>query len=339
MSVGIPRARTDILMASSELRWRVNDFAIRCFRDTADGDYIAARLACRARLLSQYLWASQQAIEKYLKCILLLKRIPPADVKHDLDKALKCLANADARVELCKPTQEFIRYLDRYGRFRYLEISHWGRGSDLLILDRAVREVRRHCTLEDIGPHHQLVEGVEGANNQAARRLLGARYRWPRQAPWFRAFGAAVAERVCWAKASKIPATGRLETFASPSTTPANIFVSSTKGESAAVFTAVQVPDLTAREAPPIRVRVDDLARRRHLTAAAVRALGWLIGLRLDVASGHHDTLPHYQVRALRRVTAIWSARSHARSGPERPHPQSHAATGQPCRSAEHCAT
>ena len=29
----------------------VNDFALRSFRDMADGDYIAARMACRAALL------------------------------------------------------------------------------------------------------------------------------------------------------------------------------------------------------------------------------------------------------------------------------------------------
>lgn len=45
----------------------LNDFAIRCFRDVADDDYIAARMACPTELVLQYLWASQQAIEKYLK--------------------------------------------------------------------------------------------------------------------------------------------------------------------------------------------------------------------------------------------------------------------------------
>src|SRR6266571_4943728 len=67
-----------------ELDALVNDFAVRCFRDIADGDYIAARMACRAALVMQFLWASQQAIEKYLKGILLLNRIPAKDVRHDL---------------------------------------------------------------------------------------------------------------------------------------------------------------------------------------------------------------------------------------------------------------
>ena len=52
----------------------LNDFAERSFRDMADGDYIAARMACRAALVTQFLWASQQAVEKYLKGILLFSQ-------------------------------------------------------------------------------------------------------------------------------------------------------------------------------------------------------------------------------------------------------------------------
>ena len=48
----------------------LNSWAFRSFRDIADGDYIAARMAYRAQLPVQFLWASQQAIEKYLKCAL-----------------------------------------------------------------------------------------------------------------------------------------------------------------------------------------------------------------------------------------------------------------------------
>ena len=64
------------------------DFAVRSFRDVADGDYIAARLASRAALVTQFLWASQQAVEKYLKCILLMNRVPAKNLQHDLIRAL-----------------------------------------------------------------------------------------------------------------------------------------------------------------------------------------------------------------------------------------------------------
>ena len=61
----------------------INDFAIRSFRDIADYDYISARMAYRAKLLPQFLWLGLQAIEKYLKCILLLNRIK-AKIIHNL---------------------------------------------------------------------------------------------------------------------------------------------------------------------------------------------------------------------------------------------------------------
>ena len=53
----------------------VNDFATRSFREIADGDYIAARMSFRALLVPQFLWQSLQAMEKYLKCILVLNPI------------------------------------------------------------------------------------------------------------------------------------------------------------------------------------------------------------------------------------------------------------------------
>jgi HEPN domain-containing protein len=70
---------------------KLNDFAICCFRDLGDEDYISARMAFRAALVTPSLWASQQAVEKYLKCILLLNRIPGAHVRHKLAAALDAI--------------------------------------------------------------------------------------------------------------------------------------------------------------------------------------------------------------------------------------------------------
>lgn len=142
----------------------LNDFAIRCFRDIADGDYIAARMACRAALLPQFLWASQQALEKYLKCILLLNRIPARHVRHDLGAALRALAGTGkVALDLTVPTTEFIEYLDRCGRFRYLEVSHWGEGRAIVSLDRAVWELRRFCALSPAPRAFRLTEGIPAA--------------------------------------------------------------------------------------------------------------------------------------------------------------------------------
>ncbi|MBD5749812.1 HEPN domain-containing protein, partial [Citrobacter freundii] len=49
----------------------LNNAAKRSFRDMADQDYLTARVCFKNNLPFQFLWMSQQAIEKYIKCILL----------------------------------------------------------------------------------------------------------------------------------------------------------------------------------------------------------------------------------------------------------------------------
>lgn len=138
----------------------LNDFAVRCFRDMADADYIAARMAFRASLTTQYLWASQQAIEKYLKGILLFYRIPATDVFHDLERALgKIESSRKIALDLTGGTKRFIQYIDGYGQFRYLENSPILFGNDLVRLDRAIWEIRRYCTLSESGRKVKLIDG------------------------------------------------------------------------------------------------------------------------------------------------------------------------------------
>jgi HEPN domain-containing protein len=127
----------------------LNDFAIRSFRDIADSDYIAARLSLRAQLIPQFLWQSLQALEKYLKCILVLNRIK-APKCHDLDELLKEFVKAKKfSLQLSSETEKFIEYLDTYGRFRYYETPYYTVGYELFDLDRAVWEVRRYARVLD----------------------------------------------------------------------------------------------------------------------------------------------------------------------------------------------
>jgi HEPN domain-containing protein len=138
----------------------LNDFAVRCFRDMADGDYISARMAFRATLTTQYLWASQQAIEKYLKGILLFHRIPATDVFHDLEKGMSKIAKSGKlTLDLTDGTKDFIKYIDSYGQFRYLENSPILFGNDLVRLDRAIWEIRRYCTLSEDVRKVRLIDG------------------------------------------------------------------------------------------------------------------------------------------------------------------------------------
>jgi len=123
----------------------LNDFATRSFRDTADQDYIAARLAFRSRLIPQFLWSSLQAFEKYLKCVLVLNRIP-AKRGHDLGEILKEFDRAKPfELRLTDPCKKFLNFLDKYGRHRYFESSWYVKGGEIIELDRAVWEVRRYA--------------------------------------------------------------------------------------------------------------------------------------------------------------------------------------------------
>jgi hypothetical protein len=115
----------------------------------ADEDYIAARMAYRTGLSYASLWAGQQAIEKYLKCILLLNRIHAPNVRHSLDEALKRIEDSGkVSLNLKQVSLDFINYLDEIGAFRYFEVSTVVSGRDFVKLDRVVWELRRFCTLD-----------------------------------------------------------------------------------------------------------------------------------------------------------------------------------------------
>jgi HEPN domain-containing protein len=129
----------------------VNDFAIRSFRDVADHDYITARMAYRARLFEQFHWSGLQAIEKYLKCVLLLNRIRATDVGHSLARALKRAEKLPFQLHLTPTARNLIDHLDTYGRFRYLEASYYVAGPKLVELDRTVWEIRRYCQVLNYG--------------------------------------------------------------------------------------------------------------------------------------------------------------------------------------------
>lgn len=125
----------------------INDFAIRCFRDTADQDYIAARLSYRHGLYPQFYWQSLQAIEKYIKAILLFNRIKAKDINHDLIRALKYTEKLPFELRRSEVTRKFIEELSEYGRFRYLEASYSIIGPKLAQLDKSVWEIRRYCAV------------------------------------------------------------------------------------------------------------------------------------------------------------------------------------------------
>ena len=124
----------------------INDFATRSFRDVADQDYIAARMSYKAQLREPFLWSSLQAIEKYLKAILLFNGKSAKGLGHKLIKSINRVEGiTDIGFNLPDDVQKFIAYLDEYGANRYLEHSTYLRQHALLELDRTVWHIRRYC--------------------------------------------------------------------------------------------------------------------------------------------------------------------------------------------------
>lgn len=135
---------------SHNIMQKVNSFALRAFRDTADKDYILARMAYKTDLFPQFHWSALHALEKYAKCIAILTRIPTPKnkIKHEVNRSLE-LISENLDIELSEQTKKFITRLEEFGaRFRYLEVSWFIKDCELAMLDRAVWELRRFCNAE-----------------------------------------------------------------------------------------------------------------------------------------------------------------------------------------------
>ena len=140
----------------------INSVAIRCFRDTADGDYIAARMAYRAQLFGQFFWSAEQAIEKYLKCILMLNRQKVKFFSHDIAEGLKQLnATLPFKIELTKPEQTVFDQIAMQDADRCLNLSWAVHDVEMLKLDLLVWRLRQYCTPLD-------VEGIGDKPNRPA---------------------------------------------------------------------------------------------------------------------------------------------------------------------------
>ncbi|WP_438971739.1 HEPN domain-containing protein [Methylophaga sp.] len=158
----------------------LNNFAVRSFRDVADQDYIAARLSFRHELYPQFHWQSLQAIEKYVKAILLFNRIKAKDINHDLERAMKYTEKLPFLLKLSDVAKETIEHLDTYGRFRYLESSYQLYGPMLARLDKTVWEIRRYCKVLDYDlklPSGQIrnmlsheIQSIENSENKAKHK-------------------------------------------------------------------------------------------------------------------------------------------------------------------------
>lgn len=148
----------------------LNEFALRSFRDIADGDYIAARMAYRAELLLQAFWASQQALEKYIKGILLFRRIPCTKRTHSLTKLLEKL-EPTFPLDLSAGARRFITFINGWDVDRYFTFPYMSDGDELFKLDEAVWEVRRYCIPVDkrVSPQGTPVGDLDLRHIESAR--------------------------------------------------------------------------------------------------------------------------------------------------------------------------
>lgn len=152
---------------------KVNDVAIRCFRDIGDGDYIAARFAIRARLGSQFLWSAEQAVEKYLKCILMLNRINTKDLSHNIRNALNRVnTELPFRINLTAQEQHIFDHLVQWDSDRYLVESFHLLDEELADLDMLVWKLRQYC--EPLNVVHYADTPCEKVLLENIKRIEGA---------------------------------------------------------------------------------------------------------------------------------------------------------------------
>ncbi len=165
-----------------ELQIILNTIANDVLRMQADCDYISARANYKMHLRQQFLWSALQAVEKYLKAILLFNGkssiyfIPPenkaawlATCVHDRNdaaaevnsiarskKKLKFTHNLDAlyaevktitplRFDISPEGKEFLTYLHKQGNNRYISTSAYMERDAIHQLDALVWEIRRYC--------------------------------------------------------------------------------------------------------------------------------------------------------------------------------------------------
>lgn len=141
-----------------ELQVVLNTFATDVFRKQADYDYIAARMNYRMQLRQQFLWSAQQAIEKYLKAILLYngrsaryyvedETSKKKEFGHNLVKLNEEVCRIDClNYELPEWLPCFLEYLTELGGFnRYLSKISYNHSDAMHKLDEAVWNIRRYC--------------------------------------------------------------------------------------------------------------------------------------------------------------------------------------------------
>jgi len=137
----------------------LNILACDNFRKQADYDYISARNNYRMELRQQFLWMCQQAIEKYLKAILLFNGLSSRYINieirkgkniefgHDLVKLFSKIKQIDyLHFSFDAEIVKFLEYLNDFGaKNRYMSYFSYVDSRAIQTLDKAVWHIRKYC--------------------------------------------------------------------------------------------------------------------------------------------------------------------------------------------------
>jgi HEPN domain-containing protein len=115
------------------------------FRRAADQDYILSRVAYRSELHMQFIWLAHQAVEKYLKALLIFNDRSARGVGHNLTEGFRRLSKVtDIPFAFPPSVARTLAYLD--ARFdRYAERPYSVTMTRLIDVDATVWHLRRFC--------------------------------------------------------------------------------------------------------------------------------------------------------------------------------------------------
>ena len=133
-------------MTDKTLQNALDAIAREGFRDLADYDYISARVSFRLGLREQYYWSALQAVEKYLKAILLFNQRKVKDLTHYVVKANKRIKES-TRVPLIfdEDQLQLLVVLEEFGNNRYLTKYTQMIGDELPKFDRLIWTIRHYA--------------------------------------------------------------------------------------------------------------------------------------------------------------------------------------------------
>lgn len=142
-----------LIMIDEKFKMMLYEIARFCFRDVADNDYLSARILFRNGLIQQAYWCSEQAVEKYLKSILLFNENSALyqynskeKIGHNLKLALQKIEKIPhIKIELPDDVRESIMELNNEGNNRYYEYPYSFSDLTFLKLDKLVWHIRRYC--------------------------------------------------------------------------------------------------------------------------------------------------------------------------------------------------